>query len=279
MKLALCIQTPEVEKILPVALLSGEFKDKLKRARQLGADGVELMTTDPRRLDWNGVREQIVALGLQAAAISSGGMAFSAGLTLLDPDDQIADTAKLRLMDLIDFAAALGAPVVTIGSFRGRPPERDGRSRQRLLALLAETASYAGALKVKLALEPLNRYETDLIRTVDDGLALVQKSGQSALGLLLDTYHVNIEESSWKEPFRRALQAGRLYHVHLADNNRLAPGQGLIDFAAILRVLKAGGYNGYLSAELLPLPDPDEAARLTLEHMRRLLELVGTEIG
>ncbi|MGW8250065.1 MAG: sugar phosphate isomerase/epimerase family protein, partial [Anaerolineales bacterium] len=92
------------------------------------------------------------------------------------------------------------------------------------------------------------------------------------LGLLLDTYHVNIEESSYSEPFRHTIQAGRLFHVHLGDNNRLPPGQGLIDFEAIVKTLYECGYSGYLSAELLAKPDPDTAARETLTYMRGLLE-------
>jgi sugar phosphate isomerase/epimerase len=90
--------------------------------------------------------------------------------------------------------------------------------------------------------------------------------------LLLDTYHVNIEETSWTEPFRRLMAAGKLWHVHLGDNNRLPPGRGLIDFAAIVATLRQLDYTGWLSAELLARPDPDTAAQQTLTYMRSLLE-------
>jgi sugar phosphate isomerase/epimerase len=130
----------------------------------------------------------------------------------------------------------------------------------------------ADARNVQLALEPLNRYETDIIHNVEEGLAFLHEVNHPALGLLLDTYHINIEEPSWTEPFRRAMSSGQLLHVHLGDNNRLPPGHGLIDFAAIVATLREIGYSGYLSAELLALPDPDTAARQTLAHMRCLLE-------
>jgi sugar phosphate isomerase/epimerase len=94
------------------------------------------------------------------------------------------------------------------------------------------------------------------------------------LGLLLDTFHVNIEEASWTEPFARVFAAGKLFHVHLGDNNRLPPGKGLIDFQAILQTLQSVGYQGFLSAELLALPDADSAAADTLTYMHRLLEKV-----
>jgi sugar phosphate isomerase/epimerase len=90
----------------------------------------------------------------------------------------------------------------------------------------------------------------------------------------LDTFHVNIEEASWTEPFVRVFEAGKLFHVHLGDNNRLPPGKGLIDFPAILRTLMSLGYQGFLSAELLALPDADSAAADTLAYMRALEEKV-----
>jgi len=94
------------------------------------------------------------------------------------------------------------------------------------------------------------------------------------MGLLLDTFHVNIEEASWTEPFERVFLAGKLFHVHLGDNNRLPPGKGLIDFQAILQTLQSVGYQEFLSAELLALPDADSAAVTTLAYMRGLQEKV-----
>ena len=123
-------------------------------------------------------------------------------------------------------------------------------------------------------IEPLNRYETDVIMNADEGLDFINEVDHPALGLLLDTYHVNIEETSWTEPFRRVKAAGRLWHVHLGDNNRLPPGCGLIDFQAITKTLQEIGYTGFLSAELLAKPDPDTAARQTLTYMQSLLEAV-----
>ena len=70
------------------------------------------------------------------------------------------------------------------------------------------------------------------------------------------------------------MAVGKLFHVHLGDNNRLPPGKGLIDFPAILRTLKEIGYAGWLSAELLGKPDPDTAGQQTLDHMTRLMRAI-----
>ena len=272
MKLSLAIQTPEVPFRIPVALLSGSLDDKLCKAAALGADGVELMCYDPASLDAGALRAGLEANGLEAAAVASGGLGMGK-ITLLHPDAQTRHLAQSRLADLIDFAARAGAPVVTIGGFRGKSNGDQQAALIRLGETLGESAEMAGNRGVRLAIEPLNRYEADLIQNAAQGLAFLEQVNHPALGLLLDTYHVNIEEASWTEPFARVSAAGKLFHVHLGDNNRLPPGKGLIDFHAILQTLRSVGYQGFLSAELLALPDPDAAAADTLSYIRSLQEM------
>ena len=272
MRLSLAVQTPDVEPTVPVALLTGSFEEKLVKAAELGTDGIELMAVDPATLDAHTIRTGLQENGLEAAAVGSGAVAFATGLTLLHADPEKADQARLRLRELVDFAAGVGAPLVTVGSFRGRLASVRAGGRGQLVALLREGATHAEAHGVRLALEPLNRYESDIVNSAEEGLAFLDEAGHAAVGLVLDTYHVNIEERSWTEPFRRVMAAGRLFHVHLGDNNRLPPGHGLVDFPAIVATLREIGYNGYLSAELLAKPDPDTAARDTLIYMRSLLQ-------
>jgi len=272
MRLALAVQTPEVSLTLPVTLLSGAWLEKLDKAGALGVDGLELMTADPAQLDVPALRAGLEAHGLRAAAVGSGAAALQSGLNLLHAEPDVSARAVLRLHELIAFAAAVGAPLVTIGSFRGKLAWAGKDGRARLAEILRRAAEVAATADVRLALEPLNRYEADLVNTAEEGLAFVETVGHPALGLLLDTYHVNIEEASWETPFRALMQAGKLWHVHLGDNNRMPPGGGMINFAALVRTLRALGYTGWLSAELLAWPDPDTAARRTVEHMRPLLE-------
>ena len=273
MKLSLAIQTPEVPFQLPVALLSGTFEEKLRKASELGAEGVELMCFDPAALDAGSIRSSLAGCRLEAAAVASGALGFGK-VMLLHPDPQVRQAARSRLVDLIDFAARLGAPLVTVGGFRGRSAGDPGAALTRLADILSEAGEAAAGRGVRLALEPLNRYENDLINNAAQGLAFLQQLNHPAVGLLLDTFHVNIEEASWTEPFERVFAAGKLFHVHLGDNNRLPPGKGLIDFRAILHTLQALGYQGYLSAELLALPDADAAAEDTLAFMHGLLEKI-----
>jgi sugar phosphate isomerase/epimerase len=272
MKLALTIQTPEVPAQVPVALLSGTLAEKLAKAARMGAAGVELITTQPASLDGSAYLEQLGRNGLQVAAIASGGMAFAARLTLLHGDPATAALACQRLDELIALAAALHAPVVTVGSFRGRALVDKERSLAELARILHRAGEQAAEAGVRIALEPLNRFEGDLLNNVAEGLAFLKELNHPAVGLLVDTFHVNIEETSWTEPFRQAMLAGKLFHVHLGDNNRLPPGHGLIDFAAILATLHATGYTGWLSAELLGKPDPDTAGQQTIDTMTHLMK-------
>ncbi len=272
MKLSLTIQTPEVDIPIPVALLSGSLDEKLAKAAQWGALGIELMTSDPRSANPELIRKTCQRHGLDVAAVGSGAITMAMGYTLVNADAAAADGARRRLYDLIDFAVLVGAPMVTIGSFRGKLAWVPEGGRQYLIVILREAADYAQERSVQIAIEALNRYEADIINNHAEGLEFLAEVDRPGLGLLLDTYHVNIEESSYTEPFRRTFHAGKLFHVHLGDNNRLPPGGGLIDFPAIVTTLRACGYTGYLSAELLPKPDPDTAARETLTYMRKILE-------
>ena len=121
-----------------------------------------------------------------------------------------------------------------------------------------------------LAFEPINRYEMDYIHTIDQAIDFVAQVDSPAMGILADTYHMNIEEASMEDAFKRA---GKLLsHIHLVDNNRLAPGFGHMDFPSLLGALQEAGYEGYLSLEVLPLPSPEEAASLGMAYVKGVLE-------
>jgi sugar phosphate isomerase/epimerase len=260
---------------IPVALFSGNFGQRIQKAATLGYDGVELMPARPHQLDAYDVHKQVTNHGLEICGVGSGSIYLVDKLILMTADPEIGKQAQIRINELIDFAAAVGAPFVTVGGSRGRLAlTNDDGARSTLIDILGTIAENAAKKNVKIVIEPLNRYETDIVYNTEDGLALIEEIGHSNIGLLLDTYHVNIEESSHTECFRQAMGTGRLWHVHLGDNNRLPPGQGHIDFGSIVSTLEEIGYNGYLSAELLPRPDPDTAGQQTIEYMRKLIPAI-----
>jgi sugar phosphate isomerase/epimerase len=126
----------------------------------------------------------------------------------------------------------------------------------------------AGEEGVRIAFEPLNRYETQLLNTAKEGLELIDRVGADNLGLLLDTFHMNIEESSIEESIKTC--GDRIFHFHVADSNRWYPGAGHLDFRGILEALYSTGYSGFVSGEFLAVPDADVAAQKALHYLRGL---------
>jgi sugar phosphate isomerase/epimerase len=269
MKLALCTTTPEVQVPVPVALLSGSISERLDRAVALGCDGLEFMVLDPDQLNVSELAQEMRARELEVTAIGSGVQLFVDGLTLLAKDAATERKAFQRFEKLVDFAAACGAPMVTVGSFRGKLAWGGDGARQRLVETLRRCCETASAQDIRVALEPLNRYESDVVNTAAEGMALAEEIDHPVFGLLLDTFHMNIEEPDIAGGIHTA--AERLWHVHLGDSNRLPPGRGHFDFALVVDMLRQVGYKDYLSAELLARPDPDTAAKETMQAMRRLV--------
>jgi len=270
--LSLAIHTPDVRTPPPVALLSGTFVERLGKARRLGYDGVELMVARPAELDSAWLLSQVREAGLKIPAVASGPVFMQDHLTLLADSPETMRSAAARLMELLDLAARLESPLVTVGSFRGRLAWAGGSdARARLLETLRSAAERARGLGLRVVVEPLNRYESDVVNSACQGLALVAEAGHANLGLLLDTFHMNIEEPDLEESIRLVSEAGRLWHVHLGDSNRQPPGQGHIAFAALVDVMQECGYTGWLSAELNPGSDPDAAAAATIQTMRPLI--------
>ena len=119
-------------------------------------------------------------------------------------------------------------------------------------------AQYARDRAIKLAVEPLNRFETDLVNTVDQGLRLVHDTGAPNVGLLLDTFHMNIEETDIPAAIARA--AGRIVEFHASSNDRGTPGDDHLPWPKIAEALRAAGYDGPVVIEAFT-PEIREIAR------------------
>ncbi len=248
----------------------GDLEANLAKIAGWGYDGVELAIRDPATVDAGRLAASLDHLGLRVPAIGTGQAWGEERLSLTSPQASVRRAAIDRLKRHLELAARFDALVI-IGLIRGVTPA--GQSTEQSMDLLTqglqECCQAASSYHVRLALEPINRYETDLIHTVAEGLSLVSRVGSPGLGLLLDTFHMNIEEA---DIFASILQAGRsLFHFHVADSNRMYPGAGHLDFYALLNLLPTVGYNGWISGEFTPLPDADTSARNSIKFMRNIL--------
>lgn len=245
----------------------GNLAANLAKIAGWGYDGVELAIRDPRLLDADAVCALLAAHGLTVPAIGTGQAWGEERLSFADPDPAVRRAAVERVQSHIPLARRLDALII-IGLLRGvlQPGVAPEQARAWVVEALRECCAAAGESGVRLALEPLNRYETPLVNTAADGLALLAEVGAPNLGLLFDTFHANIEEPSIEDSLRAV--GDRLFHVHVADSNRWHPGAGHLDFGRVLAVLRAMGYAGFVSGEFMPLPDGDAAALRGLACLR-----------
>jgi sugar phosphate isomerase/epimerase len=250
--------------------LSGTFEEKVHKAADLGCDGIELMVRDPAGLDWAKVKQTLDGAGLEVSQVVTGELYGADGLCLVTADQDLSRRAELRLRSIIDLAEYLDS-MINIGRVRGRYDllGKGSDARQFAVERFRSLMAYAEPKGVKVNLEPLNRYESDFILNGAEGYQFLQDVGSPNGGLMLDVFHMNIEESTFDLGFRAAGE--RLNHVHIADSNRHYPGSGHLDFESAFAALHDLGYNGYVSAELLPLPDADTAGRKTMEFLSRYI--------
>ena len=238
------------------------------KAAQLGFDGVELFAPTPAALDAEVLRPLLDQHKLSVAAVGTGAGMVVHRLSLTSPDIAVRDRAREFIRTMIAAGGKLGAPAI-IGSMQGRWGEHVPREDafEYLLDALNDLGEYAAVFGVPLIYEPLNRYETNLVTTQADGVALLKRLDTDNVKLLADLFHMNIEEADLPAAIRAAGSA--IGHVHLADSNRRPAGCGHTDFAPIAAALRDIGYDGFLSAECFPWPDPNAAAAKAIESFRR----------
>jgi sugar phosphate isomerase/epimerase len=231
---------------------------------------VELAIRDPELVDPDALIATIQGHGLAVPAIGTGQAWGEEGLSFTSDDPEIRAAAIERVVSHIPLAERLGA-IVILGLIRGITPEDQTheQSMAYLVHAIRRCAAAAKGSSVRFALEPLNRYETDLVHTADEGLELVEKVGASNFGLLLDTFHMNIEEPDICDSIRAC--GDRIFHFHVADSNRWHPGAGHLDFGTILDELTNTGYKGFVSGEFMPLPDADTAAERGISHLKTVI--------
>jgi D-psicose/D-tagatose/L-ribulose 3-epimerase len=258
--------------------------DLLPRIAETGYDGVELPLLAPDAVDASAVRRALESSGLACTASS----ALPRGASLLDPEQRRRGVAFLGQTAAV--AAECGASVLCgplyspVGVLPGRP--RTPAEWASCVEGLRSAGDLAASHGVVLALEPLNRFETHFLNTVDDAVALLDEVGHPSVALHPDTFHMNIEE---KEPTAALARGARhTRHVHFSENDRGTVGSGHVDWPGVARSLRASDYQGWVVAETFAgrvpeiaaataiwrddiVPDAWAYARDSLTFMRRLL--------
>ena len=236
--------------------------DTFERLHRLGFDGIEL-TGEPERYDVNELAALSRRYGLKIFSVL-GQYPWPGNHDLANPDPEVRNQAVRYLVDCCEFASRIGAGIVVVlpSSVGKLAPVRytGGSAEEYQLAFneewdcavdaIGRAARRAEELGVILSVEPINRYETYLVRQVEQALKMVWDIGSRAVRIQLDTFHMNIEEPDMVAAVRAA--GDLTVNIHMADSHREAAGTGHIDFRAILAELIRLGYDGLLTIEHVP---------------------------
>ena len=245
-----------------------DLEDSMSKAAALGFDAIELFTASGHAVHSDTLKILLKRYNLKLAAVGTGAGKVIHGLTLTDHDSDIRQKAIVFIQEMMEFGAVFGAPSI-IGSMQGN--STPGNTHSQSMELLAEGLhildQHAASLGVKLIYEPLNRYETNLINTLEDGAAFIEKYKFNNIRLLADLFHMNIEEDNMNESIHKTIQ--HIGHVHFADSNRKPVGCGHAQMKEITDALITSGYDGYVSAEAFPWPDPEQAALQTIRSFHQ----------
>jgi len=246
----------------------GDLEGSCTAAARIGFDAVEILPASPDTINAAGLRYLLAEHNLKLAGMGTGAGFVIHGLHLCSSDPSMRAQAIDFIAGMIDCAGPLGAPVV-IGSMQGRigPDMQREDAMSRLRDALNQLGEKAGQHGVPLILEPLNRYETNVLNRLEQGVELIRSLDTDNVKLLADLFHMNIEEQSICDALRDAGQF--IGHVHFVDSNRRPAGFGHTDLSAVGRTLIEIDYQGYVSAEVFPYPDALGAAEQSLVAMRQ----------
>lgn len=221
-----------------------DLKSTLPQMAEAGFDMVELPIESIDSFDYAEAAAVIKDHGLGVSTCA----AMGPDRDLIHPDKSIQESGKAYVRHSIEAAQTLGASnlVGPIYSAVGRTwqmtPEERARDTDLLVAQLSELSTYAGDHGVTLCIEPLNRFETSFINLATQAIEVVDRVNHPSCKILLDTFHMNIEEPSLGEAIRAA--GPRLGHFHACENDRGAPGSGHVPWSDVATALRDVSYNG-----------------------------------
>lgn len=257
MKTSVSLSVFESPRGMP-ALFSGGTEKNIKRIKELGYDGVDLFVRNPFDEETQRTLHLLREYQLGIGAIMPAALAGE-GLFLGDVNPEIRKEAVQRIGEIIDFAGEAEG-MVSIGLVRGNQLEEESLEafEERFSASCRELLKLADPLGVALIIEPINRYEINTINSAKEGVDFLKRTGLP-MYLMLDTFHMNIEDVDIGEELLNALPFTK--HIHFLDSNRLAPSMGHLDMENYYRILHKAGYQGYLCLEALAdKVSPDECA-------------------
>lgn len=219
------------------------------KIKEMGYDAVEIPIEDPDVINGKKVKEALLENGLEAIACG----AFGPSRDLTHEDKSVHENcfryleASFELCNHFGSKFLAGPMYSAVGKARLVPPDQKKKEWELAVKNLQKVCQMASASGLEIALEPLNRFETDLINTTEDLVKLINDINDPAAKILLDGFHMNIEEPDIEKAIHQAGE--KLIHVQVSENYRGTPGTGQTRWDAYKRGLEAINYEGYISIE------------------------------
>jgi D-psicose/D-tagatose/L-ribulose 3-epimerase len=219
-------------------------KDLAPKVKDLGFDILEIACETPELINVTQVKNDLKQNNLMPIVCG----AFGPDRNICSSNPKIIENAKIYIRWLIDAADEIGSPVVCGPMYSAVGKEHiedeDARKAEWDLSVngVREMAQYAKSKDIKLALETLNRFETDMLNIVSQGLEFVEQIGMDNVGLHLDTFHMHLEEKDSGDAIRLANE--KIYHFHACENDRGVPGTGQVHWNEVAKALKDVNYDG-----------------------------------
>ncbi|RYX82357.1 sugar phosphate isomerase/epimerase [bacterium] len=241
---------------LQLGLIPGQTtSDKAKWAKDHGVEGIELGAIGGPHEQLYRQAEEINGLVPICSVCGNSRIDGSASFDFLNPDKTKRRASIDGSKSALEFCGQVGAVGQIVPPIFGGPVVPDlspwksvaELEDELMFAAAQELGEWAESKNTKFMLEPLNRYEQHYLRKQSDGVRIIEVVKSPGLGLLSDFFHMHIEETNSPEAFRAA--KGFTTHIHLADNTRMEPGTGDIDFVASFKVLKENGFDGFMAYE------------------------------
>lgn len=217
----------------------------VQHVKDLGFDLIEIPVEDKDLVDWTRLKNEIEKSGL--AVTISGAFGASRDISSLDPN--VRKNGLQYIKDCVEIAGRMGSPIFggplysAVGKTRFISEDQKRREMDWCVQGLMEAAAFADDHGVVLGLEPLNRFESDMVNTVDQALDILDRVDHPSLKVQMDTFHANIEEKNIGASIRK-IGKDRLCHVQANESDRGTPGTGNLDWEGIREALREIDYNG-----------------------------------
>lgn len=233
-----------------VSPFTTKLADELfEKVAKMGFDVVEIAVDDPALIDVAVVRDALKKHGLKASVCG----AFGPSRDLTNASTEVQQNALNYIEACLDICTGLGAGFLggpmyaAVGKARMLPAIERKKEWDLAVSNLRKVCELAAARNLQIALEPLNRFESDLVNTTEDVVRLIDDINHPAAKVMLDTFHMNIEEKSIEKAIECAGE--RLIHLQVADNYRGAPGSGQTDWKSYRKALEKIKYKGIVTIE------------------------------